>query len=622
VAVDLLFSQSPLTAQPIDLLFGQTEDELATTDLALAGVIPALALSALIVPIVDVALSGTLPALAAAISLSYDNHVQRPVVGKTDAQWQDASRLSSGAASVLRQATRLHVQDQQDWDTASRLEVGFEHRLPKVFIRTRTDYRSGFERGLPIRSASTSAWQDAQRLRQSARGVFQNGAPLHTSVLGSFQDGTRTRIGGSQRWGGGRKFHIGAGNQSQNGTPLRQGWGSQFQPGRRPPAGIEQLPVVPPSDPCYLPSSNLLFGWGDLSDGLNLLFWCERHDTIQRPTVVVPVREVYIVLNNVTLTRVLGNIPLPTLALSFSLDVDSWTWSFTAILSTQALANIEPAYPGEPVMVEASINGVPYRFNIEKRGRSRTFGQESVSVSGRGINSILDAPYAPTRSFGNTTDRTAQQLMADVLTVNNVSLGWSVQWGLQDWLVPAGVFAHQGTYISALNSIAGSAGGYIQPHNTNQQFIVQPRYPVLPWDWASQSPDYELPAAVTTVEGVEWLDKPAYNRVYVAGSQSGGVMVRVTRSGTAGDLSAPMVVDPLITHETAGYQRGSMVLADTGSQAIVTLKLPVLPETGIIRPGKFVNYVESVERMGIVRSVKVDVTQPEVWQTLEVETHV
>jgi hypothetical protein len=101
-----------------------------------------------------------------------------------------------------------------------------------------------------------------------------------------------------------------------------------------------------------------------------------------------------------------------------------------------------------------------------------------------------------------------------------------------------------------------------------------------------------------------------------------GVLGQVTRAGTAGDVLAPMVVDPLITEAAAARQRGLAVLADTGRQIEVTLRLPVLAETGIIEPGAFVEYQDgSITRLGLVRSTSVQAELPEVWQTLGVETH-
>lgn len=83
-----------------------------------------------------------------------------------------------------------------------------------------------------------------------------------------------------------------------------------------------------------------------------------------------------------------------------------------------------------------------------------------------------------------------------------------------------------------------------------------------------------------------------------------------------------MLVDPLITDAVAARQRGLAVLADTGRQIEVGLRLPVLPETGIIEPGAFVAYQEDgVARLGLVRSTRIEAGLPEVWQTLGVESH-
>ncbi len=81
-----------------------------------------------------------------------------------------------------------------------------------------------------------------------------------------------------------------------------------------------------------------------------------------------------------------------------------------------------------------------------------------------------------------------------------------------------------------------------------------------------------------------------------------------------------MVVDPLITEAAAARQRGLAVLADTGRQIEISLRLPVLAETGIIKPGAFVEYQDgTVTRLGMVRSTQVEAGLPEVWQTLGVQ---
>ena len=367
----------------------------------------------------------------------------------------------------------------------------------------------------------------------------------------------------------------------------------------------------------YLPwnkySRQLAPGWGVVTPGGEV-------PTDENGTVLVPIRRVYVTVNSLTLTRASDGALLPCAAFGMSLDVDSWTWQWQATLHADALPLITPA-GADPVELLATVNGTPFALCAENYTRQRKFANTRISVRGRGRAAVLDASYAPTLNFGNTASRTAQQLMADVLTINGVGIGWDVDFGLTDWLVPGSVWAMQGSYIAGILDIAGAAGGYVQPHDTAQTLRILPRYPAAPWDWASLTPDYELPAAVIGVEGTEWLQKPGYTRVFVSGTTA-GVLGQVTRDGTAGDAVAPMVTHPLITHADAARQRGIAVLGDTGRQARLSLRLPVLEETGVIKPGAFIRYVDNgVPTLGLVRGTQVEWSRPTLRQVLDVETH-
>lgn len=325
-------------------------------------------------------------------------------------------------------------------------------------------------------------------------------------------------------------------------------------------------------------------------------------------------------VNQITLRRVAGNIPLPASAFSMSIDADSWTWGWSATLPAEQRQHLIPV-DGIPVEVEATVNGVPYRLAMESITRDRSFARSRIAVQGRGLAAALDAPYAPVLNFGNTAARTAQQLMADVLTLNGAGFGWSVDWGLTDWLVPPNLWTLQGSWIEAINAIASAAGGYVQPHATDPILRVLPRYPAAPWDWPTTTPDIELPSAVVSVEGIEWFSRPVYDRVHVSGV-AGGVLAQATRAGTAGALVAPMVTDSLITHADAARQRATQVLSDVGAQARVTLRLPVLPETGLITPGKLVRYTDGPSaRLGLVRGTSLDWSAPTLRQSITLETH-
>jgi len=334
-------------------------------------------------------------------------------------------------------------------------------------------------------------------------------------------------------------------------------------------------------------------------------------------TWIVPTEQVYVVINETSLVRVSDNALIPTTSMSLSLDADSWTWGFNAAVPMSAYELV-----ADLTEVLAAVNGVQIRLVVESISRERTFANDWLRISGRGRAAELGAPYSPVLSYTNPSARTAQQLANDALLDNGVPLPWDVEWNLTDWLVPAGTWSLQGVRMDAIRAIAAAAGGYVQPHNTLQVVRILHRYPVAPWDWGTMTPDYELPATVVQREGIEWVTKPAYNRVFVSGTTADGINGQVTRAGTDGGFVAPMVTDPLITHADAARQRGTTILADTGNQALVTLRLPILEETGIIVPGDTVRYVDgATTRIGIVRATSVDVGYPEVWQTLKVETH-
>lgn len=364
--------------------------------------------------------------------------------------------------------------------------------------------------------------------------------------------------------------------------------------------GVSEHPVVDPTDPG---------GPGD--------------DT----PIIVPVREVYVVLNNCFLRRVDGNVFLPTFGMSLSLDCDSWTWSFSASLPISAFDDVRPDSDGTPIEVETSINGVPYRWLVEERSRDRRFAETRFSISGRGISARLASPGAPVLNFGNEEARTGQQLMDDVLTLNGVPLGWDVEWNIDDWNQPANLWTKQGTYAEALTEIAEAVGAYVQPTRTTQGLRVLPRYPLLPRDWPTVTGYLQLPEDAITVESTAWEQKPRYNGVYVSGT-TGGLVGRVKITGTDGLMLAPDVSSPLIGDATAARMRGQRVLGETGHIATYGLRTAVglrdedNQPIGVVVPGRFIRYIENgVPKIGLSRAVKVDVDSVEVWQTISVEVH-
>ena len=343
--------------------------------------------------------------------------------------------------------------------------------------------------------------------------------------------------------------------------------------------------------------------------------WCVGVDP------AVPIQEVYVIVNTFSLLRADTAEALYALDFAASLEVDSWTWSWSAAIPATQESVVRSPTPGECVEVIATINGTALRLVVERLRRERRFGAATLSISGRGRAAWLAAPYSLRQTVANAESRTAQQLLNDALTVNGVPIGWAVDWRLTDWTVPAGAWSQTGTYMEAAQRIADAGGGYIQSHPTAPTLIVLPYYPTPPWQWAEQIPDLVLPEAVCVTEGIEWLDQPPYNAVWVVGGAAGR-RDQITRAGTAGDCVAPTVVDPLATDTAMTRQRGLRVLADTGRQAHLNVSLPVFAEIGLITPGQLVQYTErGITRRGLSRAIRVECDFPQFRQTLQIETH-
>lgn len=343
--------------------------------------------------------------------------------------------------------------------------------------------------------------------------------------------------------------------------------------------------------------------------------------TDEHGTIIVPILRTYIVSNSQSLTLASTGQVIPTNGISLGIDADSWVWGWQASVPGVYLSLLQ-ADPGALVEVVANINGNLFRLAVERIQRDRRFAKSTLAISGKGRAAWLAAPYAPSVNRTNASAMTAQQLMAAALMDNGVPIGWDLDWRITDWTVPAGVWSHAGTAMEACLTIAEAGGAYIQAEPFEQVLQVLPRYPAAPWHWTDLTPDFDLPEDVCVTEGIEWMDNPAYNTVFVAG-QAGGVLGHITRVGTDGGLAAPMVTDPLMTHADAVRQRGMRILSDTGRQAHITLSMPVLEETGIIPPGQLIRYHESGKtHLGLSRSVAVNAQFPKVRQNIVLETHV
>ena len=628
-AIDLVFKRPFKTGNPVDLVFGDDGGGSDVHDAALviAARMPGLHVRAAVHVRKDLVVAGRMPGVRCRAVVRYNTDTPRPLVAEVASMaqqarpvtegwisgWQSTDALPAGWSSAAQDAMALQDQFDVAWQDGQRQSVTSQGR---------------FKQAQALPGASVQArWQESQGVCVGLQAKAEDATPVRSGWLVRFQESLRDRrlmLQTSAQDAVGLQHLVTAGAGPS--VPLFTGYLARYQQAMKPPAGKSvPKPPEPEKTGCYEQlvggPIQLLFckPW---SASTALVFACCKDGAPQPGKVIVPVRKVYIVLNQIVLTRLDTGVELPALAFNMSLDFQSWTWNWSASLHKDAATHLGRDADGDPAQFLVNVNGVAFKLRLERTSRDRGFlPQERWSVSGRGLAAVLSEPWAKSMPFGNPNRTlTAQQLAIGALKINGVSIGWGIDWQLEDWQVPGGAWALQGSYIDAINDIAAAAGGYVQPHSTEQILRILPKYPTAPWNWGDVTPDFEIPGAAAEVEGTEFLDKPQYNRVFVGGMSS-GVFGPITRAGTAGDLIVPQVTHALITDSIAQRQRGLAELADTGRQALITLSMQVLPETGVITPGQFVRYHGNETVQGIVRSTSVSWTAPKLRQSLEIETH-
>lgn len=616
----------PAAALPGLTLSAAGDSAAAPITGALYATIPAASLPSLTLEALDQTLQGTLYAtipaatvgtLTLAVSASYlldlpDNegpaagtpwkHGQ-PRQARLHAQQQEMIRTQRRLAPRQTQAEQLgaHVSLTQQQAEKLRASNGVPHQHGE---RIGTASRQPYAESERIRRASSAAHQHGERIGTASRQPCAETIKLRATTSAAHQHGER--IAGT--------ITI----RSRQGAPIALGLRIRETHAIPPPPGRATWEITDPTTP---DTSNIILQFCKLWDGSTTLVFrkCEHDDPEPGGTIIIPVQEVYTVINTLTITELDGT-PISAEDFSAQIDADSWAWSWSARIPATALQQVRPD-SSTRVEVVATINGEPLRLLVENIQRERRYPESWLRVSGRGRAAFIADPLSPVIQYTNDTSLTAQQALNQALTVNGVPIGWALDWQIEDWQLPAGIWSHNGTYMDAVLRIAEAGGAYVQGHDTDPTLRILPRYPAAPWNWSGETPDIQLPEDVVEVEGIEWRERPDYNAVWVHGGDQGRAD-RIIRTGSGGTRPAPTIIDNLATDAAMTRQRGLALLGDTGKQAIISLRLPVLAATGLIRPGKFVEYHEQGNtRRGLVRSLSVSHAWPELWQTIGVETH-
>ncbi|SEG11908.1 hypothetical protein [Marinobacterium lutimaris] len=323
----------------------------------------------------------------------------------------------------------------------------------------------------------------------------------------------------------------------------------------------------------------------------------EPGETADRP-VQPTIREVYIFMPSITLYRTPDGTEIEATNVTWSTDTDSWGWRFNATLADPSQKALLKADSNGPREIACEINGHTFTGMVRGCAPTRDFANgETVTIRGVSLSGWLSDPHAPARSKLITAPYTASQLAE--LELQNT--GWTLDWQAQDWLIPAGAYSYETlTPIGAIKRLAESIGAFVMSDPASKTLIVKSRHPVSPhlWSNAGTQLDAILPADLVQQISSDNTSRPAYNRAIVAGGINGGVIVTVTRDGTAGDVLAPQITDNLITHQNAGYERGRVEIGKGGVWETMNLTTWLTQQgeaPGLILPGYLVELQDTAE---------------------------
>ena len=577
----------------------------------------------------DVALTMSKLAPYFTVNTLYASNVSRPVGIEQDMLWQP----TVGESAQTDGGWGYAQTDRRYTSGAWGLGLGLHDELVVKHGQLDSN-RSGSDIpwNMALRADSESfdeVFVDLLRTRLTTISQWQLGEQASRSVSDKFVQLKPTRHARSMPWEEANKLSLVESLGFNHGSNFTWSTKVPWEDGRKPAFGSE-LPYVPPVTPPYSPFYDLNFRCRCVViDPLNVLL---NFGPDPCPVnVEVPSRKVYFIVNSISLKRVSDNEPIGILGASVGIDNNSWCWSFNATVPYNQLDRVEPTSSG-PVEVELEINGLLWRFLVEEYDEKKQFGKTDISIKGRSVTAYLESPYAPVRSFSQTTSLTSRQFAEAELTRAGLVTGFTLDWQLIDalgWQMPANTWSYGDlTPIQVIQAIAQGVGGFVNSHPVDKQLIVLPDYPEVPWAWASAAVAKSIPKSLIKNQNLRWSEKPLYNGVYVSGENT-GVTAFVKRTGTDGAFQAPMFVSPMISSSAAARHKGKAILSAGGKQAQVGLELPMEPTLGLLTPGMLIEvtnggYGSEPAWRGLVRSTAISAAWGNgltVSQSVDLERH-
>ncbi|MCP5196975.1 MAG: hypothetical protein H6974_09350 [Gammaproteobacteria bacterium] len=501
-----------------------------------------------------------------------------PLSSRSTGRWSTGERADAGISSTWRAGQATEAPRSMRWTSPLAVDVA-------------RSIRWGV--GFSIDASRILRWSGATLLAHAVRVRGSSGRLADASL--------------QARWGAGSVRDRSLSVAGVNAVILLSDRRLVWKNGIPPPHGWRRVVVYGGGQLRRVGELNLVCPWpGELTLG-RPCFGSARF--------LVPIQRRYRVLNEMLLIRVSDEADLACSNITVQLSLDDWCWTLSATLLARPAYDTVPAYPG---LVRATLNGFAWDFIVDDLRYRRILGDFAPTLTGRSPIAALAAPYASSKDYREGSLHTAAQLALQELPV-----GWTLDWQIPDWTVAAGIWQYQGlTPMEAIIRVIKAAGGRIQPDPQDRVITAVPKWPQKPWAWTGWLPDASLPVDYTLEESLQPVTGAEYEGILVSGGANGGLAALIQRTGTAGAWVAPAVVDTLITDSAPAEARGIQALADAWPMKRYTLDLPLQAApagAGLILPGTTFDFVDGSEGWrGLVISTSITASFNSIIQTLEV----
>lgn len=259
--------------------------------------------------------------------------------------------------------------------------------------------------------------------------------------------------------------------------------------------------------------------------------------------------------------------------------------------------------------IKVVVNDLTAYFVVTDIKADKSFGSNAFNVTGFSRSLLLSSPFSTEQSISFDNPLYAQQIANQFLPEGS---GFTLEFSLEnDWLIPGGTLNYSSiTPISGITDIAKAGGGFVYSDLTTDTLTIKKRNKGYPWKFSTTVNDRILASSVILTKSTSHSVGKDYNRVWVSGTNSSGVLASVTREGTAGDIIASEIqTHAAITDVQAARQFGSEYLIENMSKDLVTISTPFSNDVPLFVPGELVKTIEKDSSwwQGSVDSVELSV---------------